>query len=288
MAGRGGYEDSRDFSGGGYRGSRRPLPTEPPYTLYMGNLPDGVVQRDIDNIFSELSIKNVRLVKDRETDKFKGFCYVEFSTLTDLQNALEMRGAIFVEQQEIKIDIAEGKRDNRGGGFDRRGGRSGGGGPGSGGGSYNDRRQQGGAGGRPGGGYGGGDMRGKNQGSYANFNDDGNRDWASRAGGGSGSDRSGPKSYGSGGPGRSALGERRGAPGERSKSFQDEPFLQDPPADTSGRKRLQLLKRTVKEPVNALAASSKSSSIYGGAKPREEKVGDNPNDKAEDKPEADN
>ncbi|XP_015117096.1 eukaryotic translation initiation factor 4H isoform X2 [Diachasma alloeum] len=292
MAGRGGYEDSRDFSGGGgYRGSRKPLPTEPPYTAYVGNLPDGVVQRDIDKMFSELSVKNVRLVKDRETDKFKGFCYVEFSTVADLQNALQMRGGIFVEQQEIKIDIAEGKRDNRGG-FDRKGGRPGGGGPASGGGfgGYNDRRQQGGPGGRPGGGgFGGGDMRGRNQGSYGSFSEDGNRDWPSRAGGGGGSDRSGPRSYGGGGPGRSAPGERRGVPGERSKSFQDEPFLQDPPADTTGRKRLQLLKRTVKEPVNALAASSKSSSIYGGAKPREEKVGeDNPNDETEDNPEADN
>ncbi|XP_011306861.1 eukaryotic translation initiation factor 4H, partial [Fopius arisanus] len=154
MAGRGGYEDSRDFSGGvGHRGSRKPLPTEPPYTAYVGNLPHGVVQRDIDMIFSNLSVKNVRLVKDRETDRFKGFCYVEFATVADLENALQMNGGIFVEQQEIKIDIAEGKRDNRGG-FDRRARAPGGGGPGSAGGGYNDRRQQGGPGGRPGGGGG--------------------------------------------------------------------------------------------------------------------------------------
>lgn len=42
--------------------------------------------------------------------------------------------------------------------------------------------------------------------------------------------------------------------------------------DTTGRKRLVLTKRTVADPVNAIAESSKSSSIYGGAKPREEKV----------------
>jgi len=42
--------------------------------------------------------------------------------------------------------------------------------------------------------------------------------------------------------------------------------------DTSGRKRLELKPRTVKEPVNAMAESSKTSSIYGGAKPREEKL----------------
>lgn len=42
--------------------------------------------------------------------------------------------------------------------------------------------------------------------------------------------------------------------------------------DTSGRKRLLLKPRTVQDPVNAIAESSKSSSIYGGAKPREEKL----------------
>jgi len=42
--------------------------------------------------------------------------------------------------------------------------------------------------------------------------------------------------------------------------------------DTTGRKRLELKPRTVKEPVNSMAESSKTSSIYGGAKPREEKL----------------
>lgn len=42
--------------------------------------------------------------------------------------------------------------------------------------------------------------------------------------------------------------------------------------DTTGRKRLELKPRTVKEPVNAIAESSKTSSIYGGAKPRDEKL----------------
>lgn len=99
----------------------------------MGNLPNGIVQGDVNKIFDNLSVKNIRLVKDKETDKFKGFCYVEFDTLTDLENAVNMDGVIFVEGHRIKIDVAEGKRSDRGGGFDRgrnrggfRGGRPGG------------------------------------------------------------------------------------------------------------------------------------------------------------------
>ncbi|CAD6207965.1 GSCOCG00003223001-RA-CDS [Cotesia congregata] len=178
MAGCGDHEDSRDYLGGGSRGgSRKPLPTEPPYTAYVGNLPDGIIQRDIDRIFEQQRVKNVRLVKDRETDRFKGFCYVEFEDLRDLEDALELNGRVKVESNIVKIDVAEGKRNDRG-------------------------------------------MSGN----------------------------------------------------DRSKSFQDDPYLKGPPPDTTGRKKLVLQKRSVPDPVNALAESSKGSSIYGGAKPRDEKV----------------
>lgn len=43
-------------------------------------------------------------------------------------------------------------------------------------------------------------------------------------------------------------------------------------ADTAGRPRLKLQPRTVKDPVNALAETSQSSTIFGGAKPREENL----------------
>lgn len=50
---------------------------------------------------------------DRETDKFKGFCYVEFEHLDDLIKAIEMNGIINVEGAFIKIDVAEEKRNDR-------------------------------------------------------------------------------------------------------------------------------------------------------------------------------
>lgn len=91
------------------RGGKKPFPTEPPFTAYIGNLPTGVVQGDINNIFPKLMVKNVRLVKDKETDRFKGFCYVEFETAKDLQEAVALDGCVAVEDQTIKIDVAEGQ-----------------------------------------------------------------------------------------------------------------------------------------------------------------------------------
>lgn len=47
---------------------------------------------------------------DKETDRFKGFCYVEFDTLQDLEQAIEMDGGVEVEDKLIKIDVAEGMK----------------------------------------------------------------------------------------------------------------------------------------------------------------------------------
>lgn len=97
----------------GVYGSKKAFPTEPPYVAYVGNLPQGLVQGDIIKIFENQTVKNVRLVKDRETDQFKGFCYVEFENVIDLEQALELNDRIQLEgySQPLRIDIAEQKKE---------------------------------------------------------------------------------------------------------------------------------------------------------------------------------
>lgn len=45
---------------------------------------------------------------DKETDRFKGFCYVEFETVRDLEDAISLNGVVDVDGNVIKIDVAEG------------------------------------------------------------------------------------------------------------------------------------------------------------------------------------
>jgi len=210
----------------GYRpeGFTKPLPSEPPFTLYVGNLPQGVVQGDIEDIFKEQNVASIRLVRDKETDKFKGYCYVEFDDIESLKEGLELDGAS-VEGRSLRVDIADGRRNDRGGfrggrgGFDR-------GTPGRG--RFND----------------GGRGRGNFRGGFT--------------------DRDQDRGRGSGNYGRSTS--------IRNTEYRAPEFKEPSLDEAAGRPRLKLLPRSVKDPVNAVADTSNRSSIFGEAKPRDEKV----------------
>lgn len=54
-------------------------------------------------LFSFLQTRSIRLVYDRETERFKGFCYVEFEDSETLEKALQYDNSI-IDGQTIKVE----------------------------------------------------------------------------------------------------------------------------------------------------------------------------------------
>ncbi|KAG0292376.1 hypothetical protein BGZ96_004180 [Linnemannia gamsii] len=117
----GGFGDDRGGRGfssrGGFeeRESRYPprtpveLPTRPPYTIHLGNLPFDATDADIENFFNESKVTSIRIMKDFE-DKPKGFGYVEFDSLDSLKKALERNGQSLCGRS-VRVSVAEPPRE---------------------------------------------------------------------------------------------------------------------------------------------------------------------------------
>ena len=58
-----GYGGGRGGGGGG--GGKKSLPDEPPYTAFVGNLPNGIVQGDVDIMFKKLRVSFAREAFDQ-------------------------------------------------------------------------------------------------------------------------------------------------------------------------------------------------------------------------------
>ena len=143
--------------------------------LYVGNLPYGVRDNDLEQAFGEFGVvTSAKVMMERDTGRSKGFGFVEMGSDEEAQAAVNgLNGQAFggrnIVVNEARPMEARPPRSG-GGGFGGGGGgfgggrREGGGGYGGGGGGYGGGREGGGGGGGygggGGGGYGGGGGRG--------------------------------------------------------------------------------------------------------------------------------
>src|SRR5436853_2750326 len=134
--------------------------------LYVGNLPFGTTQADLEQLFGQYgTVTKAQVISDRETGRSRGFGFVEMSDGADAAVAA-MNGYEF---QGRRLTVNEAKpREERprgggggygGGGGGRGGGRGGFGGGGGGRGGFGGGGGGGGRGGFGGGGGGGGGGR---------------------------------------------------------------------------------------------------------------------------------
>lgn len=97
--------------------------------LYVGNLPYNTVEDDVYDLFETYGeITSVAMINDRETGRFRGFCFVEMED-DAADSAIEALDGKDFNGRSLRVNIA---RPKEGGGGGRR--QSGGGG------GYNNRR----------------------------------------------------------------------------------------------------------------------------------------------------
>jgi RNA recognition motif-containing protein len=99
--------------------------------LYVGNLTYSVSESDLDALFSQFgTVQSVQIIVDRDTNRSKGFGFVEMDT--DAQAQAAIQGLNEREHDGRRLTVNEAKprepRTGGGGGGGYGGGRGGGGG----------------------------------------------------------------------------------------------------------------------------------------------------------------
>ena len=136
--------------------------------LYVGNLPYGVRDNDLEQAFGQFgSVTSARVMMERDTGRSKGFGFVEMGNDAEAQAAIQgmngqpLGGRSLVVNEARPMEPRPPRTGGYGGGFRNEGGFGGGnreGSYGGGGGGYGGGRSEGGynrGGGEGGGGYGG-------------------------------------------------------------------------------------------------------------------------------------
>jgi RNA recognition motif-containing protein len=85
--------------------------------LYVGNLAYTVGEADLQQAFSACgTVDSVNLITDRDTGRSKGFGFVEMSSNSEAQKAIQELNGTSLDNREIKVNEAKPKerRDNRG------------------------------------------------------------------------------------------------------------------------------------------------------------------------------
>jgi RNA recognition motif-containing protein len=131
--------------------------------IYVGNLAYNATDEELRAAFEAFGqVTSVKIVRDRDTGRSRGFAFVEMEDGEGAQNAVAELNGKDVKGRNLVVNEARPREQGGGGGFGGGGGRGGyggGGGGGGGRGGYGGGGGRSGGGGRGGRGGGGGNFR---------------------------------------------------------------------------------------------------------------------------------
>ena len=100
--------------------------------IYVGNISNEVKEEDLKEAFEAFGqVESVKIISDNYTGRSKGFGFVEMSSNSEAQSAIDGLNDKELKGRALKVNTARPRTENRGGGGGfgggRRGGRLGGG-----------------------------------------------------------------------------------------------------------------------------------------------------------------
>jgi cold-inducible RNA-binding protein len=85
--------------------------------LYVGNLPYDTSEADLQTLFGEAgAVESVRVMRDNETGRARGFAFVEMATEADAQNAISLLNERSLGGRNLTVNEAR-PQPSRSGGF---------------------------------------------------------------------------------------------------------------------------------------------------------------------------
>lgn len=90
--------------------------------LYVGNLPFKITESELEEIFAQFgTVTSVKIIMDRQSEKSKGFGFVEMAEQEEGKKAIEKLHGSTLQNRQIIVDEARPQqKKSSGGSFSRR------------------------------------------------------------------------------------------------------------------------------------------------------------------------
>jgi RNA recognition motif-containing protein len=90
--------------------------------LYVGNLSYSTTEDDLRILFAQAgSVTSAKIIKDRDTDRSRGFAFVEMSTQAEAEKAISMFNSFNLNDRQLTVNAARPREERQGFGGPRAG-----------------------------------------------------------------------------------------------------------------------------------------------------------------------
>lgn len=94
--------------------------------IYVSNLSFSTTSESLQELFAAYGeVTSAKIITDRDTDRSRGFGFVEMSNDSEGQNAISELNDTDFEGKTIVVNVARPKTERSGGGYNNRGGSGG-------------------------------------------------------------------------------------------------------------------------------------------------------------------